>query len=460
VSLSNFRAWLVLIWVVTAQWSGIIFGSLQISDLVLAAVLLAAVLGPGRVGSGGAPVGIVVALCGIGLASLMAALIPVSSTWLAMRFTGFGKDLGAEAGVADAGLGGVAFLIKLSLATLGAWLALGELDRRKVDRAPQLLAMAWIFGSTVSALVGIAQWKAGLDTSAYLAHPADSPRASGLAFHPNTFALYTAACIPLVAIYFRRSRRVFLGLILLVILWGGVIAADSRIGLLVASLSTALIPFLVGRSGKVAIILTTVGLPVLPVLVAGAAWLLANTRLNIGAAEQSDVGRQMVFEQAKLDFLQSPVWGIGFGESGGAPSVPLALLAGGGLISILAFAAFLIWAYSVALRSVNDLDVRVLLVSATSILGVMLVQNNVIDRGQYLPLLAAVIASRRLNQGVGMESPSKSPLTTATENFSHQTVQCEAAIKCESSSSRRVELVPPPTPRQVVLAVSPRRSRR
>lgn len=381
------RALLVatLLFVLTVQWSGLLVGAFQLSDIILAGLLVVALLGPRTTGPRAR--GITIVLVTVAVATAIGLVFPADPTWLTQRFTGFGSTATA-AGLGQAGLGSWAFLVKLSLATAGAWVVLPRLAH---DRGVRWFTAAWLAGAVASALVALAQWKAGLDLSGFLAQPEDSPRAAGLSFYPNSLGLYSAASIPLAAPLLRRPVTIALGVGCVVALWCGILAADSRIGIGIAVVCTLALPFLTGRRGRPTVTAIVVLAVASPWILQGFAWVRSNTRLRPDGGIDSDLGRSLVNQQSLHDFEHSPIFGLGFGVGGGGISAPLCLLSGGGLLVLGGYLAFLGWCYVRAYPARSDSRVKVLLFAGTAVVVMICFQNNLTDRGQYLFLLLAVL---------------------------------------------------------------------
>ncbi|MBT0771799.1 hypothetical protein KIH74_22855 [Kineosporia sp. J2-2] len=402
---------LILTWFTTVQWSGVMIGPAQVSDLVLAVIAAIIVVGPRQAGARSVPTGAWVMLAILCAANMIALIAPPEPSWLTMRFTSAGGGQSAtRSGLGSAGLGAWAVPFKLLLATVGAWSVLQRLHQLRPESARRLFGYAWLAGSVVSAAVAFGETK-GLDLSAWLAQPfGEQTRASGLAFYPNSAALYFATSVPVSAMLLRRRATFVPAIVALVVLWAGLVAADSRIALAAAAVATALLPLLCGhKPGRAALIaffsICFGGFIAIPAL----SWITSNTRLAPGAGSGSDVGRDMVNQQSVLDFLHSPIYGLGFSDGGGGISVPLSVLSSSGIIGGLGALAFVGWAVHVGIAGWADGDVRIMLVAGAVVLAVMCFQNNLVDRGQYIALLLAVLWSRQyrapaLNQDVGISA--------------------------------------------------------
>ncbi|MCD5312716.1 O-antigen ligase family protein [Kineosporia babensis] len=217
-----------------------------------------------------------------------------------------------------------------------------------------------------------------------------------MAFYPNSLALYLGSAVPVAAFLLRRKRLIILAAPCLVSIWAGLLASDSRIGIASAVIATVLIPFLAGKKASgTTIVIGFIGVCLTaPLIVQAIAWVAANTRLAPGAGSGSDFGRQRVNEQSMLDFLHSPVFGIGFEFGGGGISVPLGILSASGLLGAAGVFCFLAWWAGSARAGWADPDIRIVVVMTLVILAVMCYQNNLVDRGQYLPLLLTVLWAR------------------------------------------------------------------
>lgn len=384
--------------VLAAQWSGVVVGPIQVSDILLGLVLLGLALGPRPDARGitALPWGIALILGAIALTTLINVAFPSDPGYVTRRWTlesvGGSFTPATRGGLGDAGLDAWAFTVKLALATLAGWLLLRRLHTVRPATATRLVIGAWLAGAIASGVVAILEWRVGLSLGAWVAHPIDQHRASGLAFHPNALALYSACSIPLTAIPIRRRPAV--GAAALIVLWGAVLAADSRIGLAVAGVATLILPALLARGARAAVSGLAVAAVAAPAAVLAAAWVTAHTRLAAGSGARSDYGRRMSNAQAVLDWHHSPVWGIGFANAGGGVSAPLALLAAGGVIGLAGWVGFWAWGVTRGMSALNDLNVRALLASSACVAVVIVWQNNLTDRAQYLPLMASVLAAQ------------------------------------------------------------------
>lgn len=390
-----------LIFCLCAQWSGILLDSLAPSDgLLLASLVFSLLARGGRLASDRSsnPLSkpIMIFLVAIATSMIASEIFQPSAHYLDGRITletvGQSTDSGVQAGQ----LASVLLWVKLFVATAGvAWLL--RLHCHPRERRSQQIAFATVLGSTLSATVAILEAVNVLDLRTVLAHPVGGPRASGLAFHPNSLALYLVAALPLCTVLWRNNRalmKIFAACSGILIL-AGIFVADSRISLICAILLLCVMPVVSNSTGRTWFWGLASLLILSPAIWWGSQQLLENTRLSGGESSQaSDVGRFQLVRQALTDFLNYPLQGIGFSASGLPPFLPLAVLACGGII---AFGGWLAFWFSIA-RSCHwgtaSGDARAYALSAGAIFVVTLGQNNFVDRQEYLfAMLAGLYAS-------------------------------------------------------------------
>lgn len=390
-----------LLFCLSAQWSGILVHSVAPSDgLLLASLVFSLLAGGGRLASerSANPLSrpIMIFLVAIATSMIASEFFQPSANYLDGRITletiGQSTDSGVQAGQ----FATVLLWVKLFVATAGvAWLL--SLHCHPRERRSQQIAFAAVLGSTLSATVAVLEAVNVLDLRSVLAHPVGGPRASGLAFHPNSLALYLVAALPLCTVLWRMNRalmKLFAACSGIVIL-AGIFVADSRISLACAIILLFIMPVASNSTGSTWFWGLTFLLILSPAIWWGSQQLLENTRLSGGESSQaSDVGRFQLVWQALSDFLNYPLQGIGFSASGLPPFLPLAVLACGGII---AFGGWLAFWFSIA-RSCRwgsaTGDARAFALSAVAIFVVTLGQNNFVDRQEYLfAILAGLYAS-------------------------------------------------------------------
>jgi hypothetical protein len=218
-------------------------------------------------------------------------------------------------------------------------------DRRALFRS----AYAFAVGSAISGLIafldGVGVTHLSLSITGI---PAVSARAPGLAIHPNFLATTCVLGIPIMLwqVGSRRLRSRVFAMLILIALALGVYASGSRGGAAVMAgvvlLSFAVMPvyrrvlptvalLTVGAAGLVFVLNPSVGQS-----------LLRAVRLsgNSGSQSGSDYVRASVGHQGVLDFLHSPIDGVGMQVAAEAHNVYLQALASGGLLLLGGYLIF------------------------------------------------------------------------------------------------------------------------
>jgi hypothetical protein len=257
-------------------------------------------------------------------------------------------------------------------------------------------AAAFVLGTAISAFVGFSDLLGVTHLSLSLTkRPALGGRAPGLTLHPNFLAMTCVLALPFVLWELRSPRlrsRVF-ALLLLLALVVGLYASGSRAGA-GAGPAAALLSFVV--MPRYRDILPTVAL-----LTGGAAAVVFALNPSIGASllhavrlsggdnsvSGSDSQRAIVHHQGYLDFLHSPIDGVGMQVAEEAHNVYLQALAAGG---ILLFVGYVIFLLSGILTSLNRMKIEPLayplFVSAVAGGVFVFVQAALTDRLAYVPL--------------------------------------------------------------------------
>ncbi len=303
-----------------------------------------------------------------------------------------------------------------------AWPAAGGFVRK--------LATAWLVGCTISALVALSDRFGVTAISASLLPFTDvSGRQAGLTSQPNNLAVAAAMALP-VAVYWAtgaatspspsagppeltdRAPRVAsmasleplapsvlapaFGMACVLVLLGGALVAGSRGGSAAAVL--ALLGSLMATSGgrkllPKLLIATMIASPLLASVLQDT-WSSLRESLRLGgevSGAASDLGREMLARQAIRDFEREPLRGIGLWVITESHSIYLQLLASGGLLLLLAFVVFLVFAARAGLRSSRlegDPLGTLLAVSMLTWALVGVVENQLTDRYLYVPAAA------------------------------------------------------------------------
>lgn len=287
-------------------------------------------------------------------------------------------------------------------------------DRRALFRS----AYAFAVGAAISALIGFSDVRGVTHLSKSLTGiPAVAGRAPGLTLHPNFLATTCVLGLPFMLAQIRspRLRSRVVASILLALLLLGIYASGSRGGAAVGA-GTMLLSFAVmPRYRQI--------LPTVALLTAGAASLAFALKPSLGhsllhamrlagdtGTTGSNTARGFVGHQGVLDFLHSPIDGVGMQVAAEAHNVYLQALAAGGL---LLCAGYVIFVASAVVKSVRLMGVMPLAhpFFVAAVAGALLstVENALTDRLAYVPL--ALIAAM---PGRPAEAPPPSPVSSST----------------------------------------------
>jgi hypothetical protein len=247
----------------------------------------------------------------------------------------------------------------------------------------------------------------GFITRAVTKIPVGTGRQFGFAFHPNFLAAGLVICIPIAMwMCFSANRRDRLwGYVALPGLVLGVWASGSRGGAICAVLALAAAVVLLPRARPYAPILGMSAIVIAGGLAAAlpsvGLKILKATRLVSGGASTagSDTARSIVAHQGWLDFLHSPVDGIGLQVATEAQNVYLQELASGGLILFVAMNIYLLASMYYAGRLIPRHDLgAALLGTAISIAALNVFEADLTDRFYYVPaaILVALLFADRL----------------------------------------------------------------
>ena len=384
-----------LLAVLTCTWNGVSVAGLQLVDLFLviavALITLDSLTGTRRLW---VPrwVGIATFVI-LGLAVLH-VFMPAPESYLSGRFT----LLNVEAVLAQQdGTGGTILIaVRWSIAVIALPLVVAYLVRV----SPALLGrvgFAWAFGAAISAAVGVADWFGVTNIGEQLIGGINiAGRQSGLASHANNLGFACVIAAPIAAHLFRRRPKTAVAL--LIALSAGAFATGSRgaqVGMVIALLASAIV-LKIGRRAiwwtlLVGVVIVFAVAQYAPQVIGDAASLLRFDTVATGSSA-SDLGRDRLGEQARLDFMAYPLAGVGMGVLTAAHSVPLQLAAAGGLALILGMVIY----WGGALRDAwrfRNLETGIGMAAGLSVvlwLTQAIVQNQLVDRYLYVPV--AIIA--------------------------------------------------------------------
>jgi hypothetical protein len=398
----------------TIPWNGVQIGGIRPGDLFLLLALLAFVAGgvngvwpkvPGWVWQLGIAVVLITGLHQV---------LPPDSAYLSQRATlalapnGFDQVVyGAPPTQSNLTLG-----IKFLVPVLGLPLLFGlahRADRRSLRRA----LYAFTVGSAISAAVAFLDLEGITHLSEKITGlVAGGGRAPGLTVHPNYVAMTSIISVPfiLLELLAPRPRRRATAVLLLVPLLLGLYASASRSGAAVGAGEVLLCFALLPPYRKVlpTVWLLTASTLALTFIIKpglGDSLLQAMRLTGDPSAAGSDRSRSIVGHQGMLDFLHSPLVGIGMQVANEAHNIYLQALSSGGIVLLAAFVIFLGAALVKSRRLMgHDLLAATLFVTILAVALFNAFQNALVDRISYVPI--GLIAAMPLTGRTGDERPS------------------------------------------------------
>jgi len=405
--------------VASAPWTGVKFLGLPVADVLLlgaTATALASVLvgrrslqvRPWTTLPAAAAFAILAVNVILGSQSLLTSLLSTGTSSNDSIFVGQG--------------GGLLFVLRTTFATLVMFVLVESEIRRRGSNGGTKLLEAFVWGTAVSASVAVYTEITGkviLEAGDLIAEQ----RAWGLAFHPNSLGQSLALAIPAIfCIAAVKPRGPLRGVVSggLIGLFGwGLVLADSRGALAIASAMIALLVFVALYRATGAAWVVPAGIFLGIGLVAVWPSLIAGTRLAQGGLlglTDTDEGRREQLQLAWQLFAQNPFVGVGPGQGTGV-MVPAYLLSSGGLVLFLAFCAF-IWIGFRAQWRLTSPYPRAYTSSAIATLVLMgLPNNSVNERFDYVTFSvvvasALVLGSTRAKHGGAV---SQSPTGESSE---------------------------------------------
>jgi hypothetical protein len=238
--------------------------------------------------------------------------------------------------------------------------------------------------------------------------PVGKGRQFGFAFHPNFLAAGLTICVPMgMWLIFHEGRREkLLGWISLPGLVVGVWASGSRGGAICVALTLVVSLVILPRARRYApvtllSIVATAGVLLVALPSVGAAILKATRLIGSGNQSGSNLARSIVAHQGYLDWLHSPVDGVGLQVATEAQNVYLQELASGGLILFGAMSIYLVWSGVSAARLMPRHDLGAALVAVTvAIAALNIFEADLTDRFYYVPaaILVSLIYTDRMDQ--------------------------------------------------------------
>lgn len=356
----------------------------------------------------------VVAVVFIGFFRIFA---PTEDVYMKIRFTLLPAERADVASGSEGALvTGIRWLV--ALAIVPAFTAYLTHENPKI--LPRL-AMSWALGAAVSAVAAVTDFLGVTGINVYLTDFVHiSGRQGGLSSHPNNLGVACAIAIPAAMYLFTRHHTA--GVITLVALLAGTALSGSRGSQVAALLAVVLTLLLSSSSRKVVlrllIVAAAVGFALVAIFPDTLTAVLGLFRFSDSSSvEQSDLGRELLARQAVADFGHDPAFGIGLEILTHAHSVPLQLLASGGLALATSMTIFFIGAVSSGWRNRTEFDglTGTLTVSVLIWIGLGLIENQLTDRFLYFPI--AVIAGVALIPRIDKARQRRAELMAATASW-------------------------------------------
>jgi O-antigen ligase len=297
-------------------------------------------------------------------------------------------------------------------------------------RRVNLLTNLWLLSATISAAIATFDGFTGAGIGTSITGVNGGGRATGLAIHPNTFALTCAMTLPIGLLRsvelrgFGRAAAIAASCLLA----SGVLVSGSRVGLaslvLAVGLTALLIPKL--RSRLVAIGLTGIVLMLLVVPTSNNPLLEGVDRLSGGGDSTLANGqRSDQFHESLTIALDHPVTGIGFTVVADAHSLPVQVWETAGFLGIVALVLYSAGVFRTGWRLYREQGLPrgspqlagVLTISFAVWLIAGFLQNEIADRYIFVPvglllglgLTASAIRSERDRSERDRPEPTPAP---------------------------------------------------
>jgi O-antigen ligase len=265
-------------------------------------------------------------------------------------------------------------------------------------RRVNLLANLWLLSAAISAAIATFDGFTGAGIGTSITGVNGGGRATGLAIHPNTFALTCAMTLPIGLL--RAAQLRGLGRIAAIVASGllasGVLVSGSRVGLVSLVLAVGLTALLIPRLRSRIVVVGLTGI-VLMVLVAPTnnPLLEGIDRLSGGGDSTLANGqRSDQFHESLTIALDHPVTGIGFTVIADAHSLPVQVWETAGLLGIVALVLYSAGVFRTGWRLYREQGLPrgspqlagVLTISFAVWLIAGLLQNEIADRYIYVPV--------------------------------------------------------------------------
>ena len=266
-------------------------------------------------------------------------------------------------------------------------------------RRVNLLTNLWLLSATISAAIATFDGFTGAGIGTSITGVNGGGRATGLAIHPNTFALTCAMTLPIALLRAAqlRGRWRIAAIASAGLLASGVLVSGSRVGLISLVLATGLTALLIPklRTRIVVIGLTGVDLMTLVAPTNNNPLLEGIDRLSGGGDSTLANGqRSDQFHESLTIALDHPVTGIGFTVVADAHSLPVQIWETAGFLGIVALALYSAGVLRTGWRLYREQSLPrgspqlagVLTISFAVWLIAGLLQNEIADRYIYVPV--------------------------------------------------------------------------
>lgn len=381
----------------SASWNGLHLGSLQIVDMTLVmatGILALSAIAQHRVWPSTAPFWLWFAATGVLACMIIRQMVPISPAYMSGRVDLHGLHGEPAPSSIVSGIQWLVALVVLPLCVAGA-------TGHKVSRIATI-ATSWLLGVAVSCVVGLLDSVGATQISASLIGDGVdySGRQAGLCAHANSLGVSAVLAFPMAT--WLSRRRPVTGLLLQLLLAVGTILSGSRGAQLMLVLVAGLM-FVTARQSR-GPILRLVGIAVvaspLAISAMGGLSTIQGTLLRLGdsggTADSSNAERHQIAVQGLHDFALHPLAGVGLDQLTYAHNIYLQILSSGGLILMLGFGAYMVFALAEGRLVRRRFPLAYyLMVSIMAWLVLGMVENSLVDRFLYFPIamIAAMSAS-------------------------------------------------------------------
>lgn len=377
----------------SASWNGLHLGSLQIVDMTLVmamGILALSAIAQHRLWPSTAPFWLWFAATGVLACMIIRQIVPISAAYMSGRVDLHGLHGEPSQSSMVSGIQWLVALVVLPLCVSGA-------TCRQVSRIASI-ATFWLLGVAVSCVVGLLDSIGATQISASLIGDGVdySGRQAGLCAHANSLGVSAVLAFP-VATWLARRRPVT-GLLLQLLLAVGTILSGSRGAQLMLVLVAGLM-FVTARQSRGPMLrLVGAALVASPLAISAMGGLstIQGTLLRFGesggSADSSNAERHQIAVQGLHDFALHPLAGVGLDQLTYAHNIYLQILSSGGLILMLGFGSYMVFALAegrLVRRHFPLADYLMVTIMTWLVLG--MVENSLVDRFLYFPV--AMIAA-------------------------------------------------------------------